>query len=153
MPSKRIEKLMKQFEADKVYGVEEALAIVKKIASKKFDETIELHFRLGIDPKKGDQQVRGTVVLPFTCGASKIVAAFVPEGKAAEAKEAGADIVYTENDIAEVQKSGKIDFDVAIATPDIMKNLAPLARFLGPKGLMPSPKNESLPISRKQLKN
>lgn len=141
---------MKLYDATKIYSIEEALAIVKKAASKKFDETVELHVRLGIDPKKGDQQVRGTVVLPFSFGKSKIVAAFVPEAKAKEAKDAGADIVYTENDIAEVQKSGKIAFEIAIATPDIMKSLAPLARILGPRGLMPSPKNETITTNIKK---
>lgn len=144
MPTKPTVKKEPAFDREKTHKIGEALAIVRKVARKKFDETIEVHIRLGVDPKKGEQQIRGTVVLPFSFGKSKIVAAFVTEAKAKEAKEAGADIVYTETDIPVLQKSGKIDFEIAIAIPDIMKALAPLARILGPKGLMPTPKNETI---------
>lgn len=142
--SKRIKKQSAKIDAKKLYPIAEAITLARTLASKKFDETVELHLKLGIDPKKGDQQVRSTVVLPHSFGKSKIVAAFVTEDKAKEAKEAGADFVYTESDIPELQKSGKIEFDIAIAIPGIMKNLAPLARNLGTKGLMPSPKNETI---------
>lgn len=143
MHSKKFSHLRKSV-AKKSYPVKEALEIIKNLQGAKFDETIELHVRLGIDPKKGDQQIRGTVVLPNSFGASKKVAVFTTESRVSEAKEAGADIIFTEADIAELQKSGKIDFDIAVAIPDMMKTLAPLARFLGPKGLMPSPKNETI---------
>ncbi len=135
---------MKHFDKEKMYPVEEALKLVKDLGKKKFDETVELHYRLGINPKKGDQQVRSTVVLPHTFGKAKKVAAFVPEDKKSDAKEAGADVVYTEPEIAELIKTGKMDFDIAVGVPEIMKNLAPLARILGPKGLMPSPKNDTI---------
>jgi len=144
MPSKRILKLQASFDRNKSYPIAEAVAIIKKTASKKFDETIEVHAKLGIDPKKGEQQVRSNIVLPHSFGATKKVAAFVTEDKRKTAKEAGADIVYAESDIAELIKSGKIEFDVAVAIPEIMKNLAPMAKILGPKGLMPSPKNETV---------
>ena len=146
----RLKKLYTSFDRDKTYTIEEALATVKKSATAKFDETIELHIRLGIDPKKGDQQVRSTVVLPHTFGESKKVAAFVPTDREKEAKEAGADKVYTEADVEALKKSGKIDFDIAVAVPEIMKNLAPLARILGPKGLMPSPKNDTITTNLKK---
>ena len=143
MHSKKFTHARKSVEK-KSYPVKDALEIIKNLPGAKFDETIELHVRLGIDPKKGDQQIRGTVVLPNSFGASKKIAVFATESRVAEAKEAGADAVFTETDIAELQKSGKFDFDIAVAIPDMMKSLAPLARFLGPKGLMPSPKNETI---------
>jgi len=142
--TKRIQNLKSFIEKDKQYSLEEAVELAKKTGKKKFDETVELHIRLGIDPKKGDQQVRGTVVLPHAFGEAKKVAAFVPQDQEKEAKEAGADIVYTEDNMKEFQKSGKINFDIAVSVPAMMKNLAPLAKILGPKGLMPSPKNETI---------
>lgn len=142
--SKRLQELAAKIDKDKLYPIEEAIKTAKELANTKFDETIELHVRLGIDPKKGDQQVRGTVVLPNSFGKAKKIAAFVPEEKEKEAKEAGADIVYTEATLPELQKTGKIDFEIAISIPEFMKNLAPLARMLGTKGLMPSPKNETI---------
>jgi large subunit ribosomal protein L1 len=148
--NKRMTTLYQGFEKETVYPIKEALAIVKKAATAKFDETIELHFRLGIDPKKGDQQVRGTAVLPHSFGEAKKVAAFVAESKEKEAKEAGADVIYTVDNMETLKKTGKIDFDIAVATPDMMKNLAPLARMLGPKGLMPSPKNDTITTNLKK---
>ncbi len=103
-----------------------------------------MHFRLGIDPKKGEQQVRGVVVLPHGTGKSKRVAVFAEGEKAEEARKAGAHLVGAEEIIKEIRSSGKVDFDVAIATPDMMKMLATVAKILGPKGLMPSPKNETV---------
>ncbi len=147
---KRVKTLYQSFDRNKLFPIEEAVEIVKKSATAKFDETVEVHLRLGIDPKKGEQQVRSTVVLPYSFGESKKVAAFVTEDKAKEAKEAGADIVYTEGDIEQLKKSGKIDFDIAVAIPEIMKSLSPLARILGPKGLMPSPKNETIATNLKK---
>jgi large subunit ribosomal protein L1 len=142
--TKRLTKLKTFVDTERLYPIDEAIELVKKTGKKKFDETIELHARLGIDPKKGDQQVRGTVVLPHSFGKNKIVAAFVPQDQEKEAKEAGADMVYTEDNIKEFQASGKINFDIAVSVPKMMKNLAPLAKTLGPKGLMPSPKNETI---------
>ncbi|MBT4722918.1 50S ribosomal protein L1 [Candidatus Falkowbacteria bacterium] len=142
--TKRINKLKTFIDQKKVYPIAEAIELVKKTGKKKFDETVELHARLGIDPKKGDQQVRGTVVLPHSFGKSKVVAAFVPQEQEKEAKEAGADVIYTEDNLKEFQKSGKINFEIAVSVPKMMKNLAPLAKTLGPKGLMPSPKNETI---------
>lgn len=151
MRSKRYAKISKLIDKAKLYPIAEALELLKKNPGAKFDETLEIHFRLGIDPKKGEQQVRGTVVLPFSFGKSKIVAAFVPESRATEAKEAGADIVYTEASVAELQKSGKIDFDIVVAVPDMMRAIAPLAKTLGPKGLMPSPKNDTISLDLKKM--
>lgn len=144
MHSKKFVRVKKLVDAKKAYPAKEAIQLIKSLPGAKFDETIEIHVKLGIDPKKGDQQVRGTSVLPNSFGVSKKIAVFVTESRANEAKEAGADSVFTEADIAELQKSGKFDFDIAVAIPDMMKSIAPLARFLGPKGLMPSPKNETI---------
>ncbi|NQT49068.1 50S ribosomal protein L1 [Candidatus Kuenenbacteria bacterium] len=147
---KRVQDLYAAFDREKAYPLEEALEIVKKSATAKFDETVEVHLRLGIDPKKGDQQIRSTVSLPHGFGEAKKVAVFVPNEKEKEAKEAGADFVYSEQDIDKLKKTGKIEFDIAVAVPDIMKSLSPLARILGPKGLMPSPKNETITTNLKK---
>jgi len=150
MHSKKFVKLQKSLDKTKSYSAQEAVTAIKSMAGAKFDETIEIHAKLGIDPKKGDQQVRGTIVMPNSFGASKKIAAFVTDDKVKEAKEAGADLVFTAAEIAELQKSGKIEFDIAVAVPDMMKVIAPLARFLGPKGLMPSPKNETIATDLKK---
>ncbi|MFA6537569.1 MAG: 50S ribosomal protein L1 [Patescibacteria group bacterium] len=146
----KIKKLYSSLDREKNYPIAEALDLVKKSAKAKFDETVELHIKLGIDPKKGEQQVRGNVVLAHNFGASKKVAAFVSADKAKEAKEAGADLIITEAELEDFKKAGKTDFDVAIATPEMMKAMAPLARILGPKGLMPSPKNETITMNIKK---
>lgn len=150
MRSKRFKQLNQNADKSKSYSAAEAVALVKKNATAKFDETIELHIRLGIDPKKGEQQVRGTIVLPHSFGASKLVAAFVTNDSVKEAKEAGADLVFTDAEIDELKKSGKINFDIAVAQPNMMKKIAPLAKLLGPKGLMPSPKNETIATNLKK---
>lgn len=150
MRSKRFKQLNQNLDKSTSRPIAEAVALIKKNATAKFDETIELHIRLGIDPKKGEQQVRGTIVLPHSFGASKIVAAFVTNDSAKEAEEAGADLVFTDAEIDELKKSGKINFDIAVAQPNMMKNIAPLARLLGPKGLMPSPKNETITTNLKK---
>src|SRR3990172_4873110 len=142
--SKRYKELKASFDNKKSYSTEEAVDLVLKTSTTKFDGSVEVHFRLGIDPKKGDQMVRGTVALPHGTGKTKKVAAFVPANKEAEAKEAGAELVGGEELIAEIAKTGKIDFDIAVATPDMMPKLAKVAKILGPKGLMPSPKNETV---------
>jgi len=132
------------YNKEKTYSVEEALEIVKKITKTKFDASVEVHIRLGIDPKKGDQQVRGAVSLPHGTGKTIKVAAFVSPENEKAVKEAGADFVGGDELIAEIKKTEKTDFQVAIAEPVIMKNLAVIAKILGTRGLMPSPKNDTV---------
>lgn len=128
-----------KIEAKKLYALADAAALVKETNPVKFDATVELHVRLGIDPKQADQQVRGTVALPHGTGKSKRVVAFVGEDKVKEAMDAGAVEAGSAELIAKVEK-GWTDFDVAVATPDMMRNLAKLGKVLGTKGLMPNPK-------------
>ncbi len=140
----RYKEAEKLIDADKSYSPEEALALVKQTSKVKFDASVEAHYRLGIDPKKGEQQVRGVVTLPHGTGKSKRVAVFAEGDKAEEAKKAGADVVGGEELIKEIKSSERIEFDVAVATPNMMKALSGVAKILGPKGLMPSPKNETV---------
>ncbi|MBI4252849.1 50S ribosomal protein L1 [Candidatus Uhrbacteria bacterium] len=126
------------------YQPREALELAQKLSYENFDASIEVHVRTGIDPKKGDQIIRASVTLPHGTGKTKRVAVFAEGEKATEASEAGADIVGGPELIAEIKTTGRCDFDIAIATPDIMKNLAGVAKVLGPKGLMPSPKNDTV---------
>jgi len=142
--SKRYIWLTKQVDKDKLYTAEEAIEIAKQTAKTKFDGSIEIHIRLGIDIKKSDQHVRGTVTLPHGSGKTKKIVAFVDESKTNEAKEAGADIVGSVELIEKINKTKKIDFEIAVATPDMMPKLASIAKILGPKGLMPSPKSETI---------
>ncbi|MBO7702505.1 MAG: 50S ribosomal protein L1 [Eggerthellaceae bacterium] len=124
---------------DQVYAPFEAFSTLKEVAAAKFDETVEVHFRLGIDTRKADQQLRGTVSLPNGSGKSVRVAVFA-EGEAARAaEEAGADIVGSDDLVADIQ-AGQIDFDAAVATPDQMGKVGRLGKILGPRGLMPNPK-------------
>lgn len=125
----------------KKYPLAEAVALAKEIATTKFDSSIELHFHLGIDTKKSDQQVRGSLMLPHGTGKTKKVIAFVPANLEKDAKEAGADLIGTEEVINQIKQTGKCDFEVAVATPEVMKNLAQIAKTLGQKGLMPNPKD------------
>lgn len=128
----------------KKYAVTEAVEVLKQNATAKFDETVEVHFNLGIDPKQGDQQIRGTISLPHGSGKSKRVAAFVDAANEAAAKAAGADIIADEAYLENLAKTGKIDFDVAVAVPAMMPKLAKAARVLGPRGLMPNPKTDTV---------
>jgi len=124
---------------DRFYGVDEALAVVKSLATAKFDETVEVALNLGVDPRHADQMVRGVVNLPSGTGKSVRVAVFAKGAKADEAKAAGADVVGAE-DLMETIQGGTIDFDRVIATPDMMGVVGRLGKVLGPKGLMPNPK-------------
>ena len=130
---------LKLIEADKFYSPKEAVALVKKTAATKFDSTIEVAFRLGVNPKYPDQQVRGALVLPNGTGKSKTVMVFAKGPKVAEAEAAGADFVGGEEYVDKL-KNGWMDFDVCIATPDMMGLVGRLGKILGPRGLMPNPK-------------
>lgn len=133
-----------EFDKLKAYPVSEVIEMTKKFSKAKFDASIEVHFKLGIDPRKGDQQIRTAVNLPHGTGKTIKVAAFVSPEKEEEVKKAGADIVGGEDLIAEIKQSEKTDFQVAVAEPAIMRNLAQIAKILGTRGLMPSPKNETV---------
>ncbi len=128
------------FERDKPYEPEEAITLLKKMASCKFDESVEVHIKLGVNPKQADQQVRGTIILPNGTGKKKRIAVFAKGEKAVEASDRGADIVGSD-DLVEKIKKGEIDFDICISTPDMMKSVGGLGKILGPRGLMPNPKS------------
>ena len=128
----------------KAYPIAEAIELVKKTAKTKFDASVEVHFRLGLDTQKGEQQVRLAVSLPHGTGKTIKVAAFVTPAKEQEVRAAGADYVGGEELINEIKKTEKTDFQVAVAEPGLMKNLAAIAKILGTRGLMPSPKNETV---------
>jgi len=132
------------FDKAKIYPIAEAVEWVKKLSKEKFDASVEVHMRLGIDPRKGEQQIRTAVSLPHGTGKTVKVAAFVSPEKIKEVKEAGADIVGGEELIAEIKNTEKTDFEVAVAEPAMMKNLSQIAKILGTRGLMPSPKNETV---------
>lgn len=135
----------------KTYPLDEAIALVKETSGVKFDAAVEIHANLGIDPKKGEQQIRATVVLPHGTGKTKKIAAFVGPEKEKEAKEAGADFIYGEEEIKKIKDTSKIEFEVAVTTPDMMPKLASIAKVLGPKGLMPSPKTETVGPNIKKM--
>ncbi len=137
--SKRTKAITAKVDRNKAYSLAEALTLVKQTATAKFDESIDLAVNLGIDARKSDQLVRGSVVLPRGTGKSVRVAVFAQGDNVAKAKEAGADIVGFEDLAAEI-KAGKMDFDVVIATPDAMRIVGQLGQILGPRGLMPNPK-------------
>jgi large subunit ribosomal protein L1 len=139
MASKRVKALKAKIERTKNYPIDEALALVKEAATAKFDESIDASINLGVDPRKSDQVVRGSVVMPRGIGKTVRVAVFAQGANAEAAKAAGADIVGFDDLAAEV-KAGKMDFDVVIATPDAMRVVGQLGQILGPRGLMPNPK-------------
>jgi len=136
---KRYSQASEMVDRDREYGPQDAVKLLKGLPEAKFDETVEVAFRLGVDPRKAEQMVRGTVSLPHGTGKSVRVAAFATGDKAREAQEAGADIVGGEDLVNEVIK-GNIDFDAAVATPDVMSIVGKAGRVLGPRGLMPNPK-------------
>jgi len=138
--SKRYKALRAKVNRDKVYPVAEALKIIKENATAKFDESVDIAINLGIDAKKSDQNVRGSIVLPQGIGKKVRVAVFAQADNATKAKDAGADIVGFE-DLANDIKAGKMDFDVVIATPDAMRVVGALGQILGPRGLMPNPRS------------
>jgi len=141
---KVVKKIVPLFDNTKSYNIEEAVELVKKANKAKFDASVEVHFRLGIDPKKGDQQIRGAISLPHGTGKTVKVAAFVSSANEKAVKAAGADYVGGDELIAEIKKTEKTDFQVAVAEPEMMKNLSAIAKILGTRGLMPSPKNETV---------
>lgn len=133
-----------EYDKFRSYAVKDAIELVKKMSKTKFDASVEAHFKLGIDPRKGDQQVRSAVSLPHGTGKTVKIAAFVSADKEKEVKAAGADIVGGEDLINEIKATGKTDFQVAVAEPAMMRQLAVIAKILGTRGLMPSPKNETV---------
>jgi large subunit ribosomal protein L1 len=137
--SKRFEAEKKKLDADSMYNVENAMRLVKEVASAKFNESIEAHISLNIDPKYADQQLRTTVILPHGTGKTTRIGALVSPDRVSEAEAAGADVFGSEDFIEDISK-GILDFDLLITTADMMPKLAKLGRVLGPKGLMPSPK-------------
>ena len=131
----------KLVEKDKLYDAKEALEIIEKMPKAKFDETVELHVKLGVDSKHADQQVRGTVVLPHGTGKTQRVLVFAKGDKAKEAEAAGADFVGAEELVPKIEKENWFEYDVIVATPDMMGVIGRLGKVLGPKGLMPNPKS------------
>ncbi len=138
---KRYQEAAKLVDSTKLYEAKEALEIIEKMPKPKFDETVELHVKLGVDSKHADQQVRGTVVLPNGTGKSLRVLVFAKGDKAKEAEAAGADFVGAEDLIPKIEKENWFEYDVIVATPDMMGVIGRLGKVLGPKGLMPNPKS------------
>ncbi len=146
---KKFEAAAKQVEA-RPYQLPEAVTLVQKIKFAKFDETVEVHMRLGVDPKHADQMVRGTVVLPHGLGKSKTVLVIASGDKIREAQEAGADFVGGEDMVNRIQNENWTDFDAVIATPDMMRSVGRLGKVLGPRGLMPNPKTGTVTTDVRQ---
>jgi len=137
---KKMADALKEVDRGVLYEPAEAFELVKKVAPAKFDETVEVAVRLGVDPRHADQQVRGAVVLPHGTGKTRTVLVFAKGDKVKEAEEAGANFIGAEDMVARIQQEGWLGFDVAIATPDMMGMVGKLGRILGPRGLMPNPK-------------
>lgn len=139
--SKKYKAAIEKYDRSNLYNASEALKVVTDIASAKFDETVEAHIKLGVDSRHADQQVRGAVVLPHGTGKTKRVLVFAKGEKATEAEQAGADFVGAEDMATKIQTENWFDFDIIVATPDMMGVIGRLGRVLGPKGLMPNPKS------------
>jgi large subunit ribosomal protein L1 len=144
-PGKHYQSDRKQVET-REYQLEEAVTLIQKIKFAKFDETVEVHLRLGVDPKHADQMVRGTVLMPNGLGKSKKVLVIASGDKQREATEAGADFVGGEDMVNKIQSEGWTDFDAVIATPDMMRSVGKLGKVLGPRGLMPNPKTGTVTV-------
>ena len=144
---KKYQDAVKQYDKSSQYDIDEAFDILSKIATAKFDETIEAHFRRGVDGRHADQQVRGAIVLPNGTGKSKKVLVFAKGDKAHEAEDAGADFVGAEELADKIRTENWFDFDVVVATPDMMGVVGRLGKLLGPKGLMPSPKSGTVTMN------
>ena len=147
---KRYQEAAKLVDAAKSYEAKEALEVIEKMPKTKFDETVELHVKLGVDSKHADQQVRGTVVLPNGTGKTQKVLVFAKGDKAKEAEEAGADFVGAEELVPKIEKENWFDYDVIVATPDMMGVIGRLGKVLGPKGLMPNPKSGTVTMDVKK---
>jgi len=151
MTGKKYQEIKSKIESDKEYSLSEAIDFIKENKVAKFDESIEIHIHLGINPRKTEQQVRGMVVLPEGTIKTKRVAAFVTPAKEKEAKQAGADLVGGKSLIEEIKSTGKCEFDVAVAEPEMMRELSLIAKILGPKGIMPNPKTETVTVEIKKV--
>ena len=149
--AKKYEAKLKAYEPKKLYDAKEAISVVKKNATAKFDETIELHVRTGCDSKYAEQQIRGSVVLPAGTGKKVKILVFAKDAKADEAKAAGADYVGVDEYVQKIQSEGWLDFDAVVATPDMMGTVGKLAKILGPKGLMPNPKTGTVTADVKKI--
>lgn len=155
---KRYQQLTKRFSRDTFYPMSEAVRMAKQMATAKFDETVEMHFRLGIDPRHSDQQVRSTVMLPHGLGKTVRVLVFAEGEDARAAEAAGADLIGDDDMLQRIQKEGFLEFDATLAVPSMMKKVGSVARVLGPRGLMPNPKAgtvvqpEDLPRAIEELK-
>ncbi|EEC5814957.1 50S ribosomal protein L1 [Campylobacter coli] len=150
--TKRLKELSQKIDVSKEYALNEAIEIVRNLKSAKFDETVEIALKLNVDPRHADQMVRGSVVLPAGTGKKVRVAVIAKDAKADEAKNAGADIVGSDDLIEEIQK-GNMNFDVLIATPNLMGLVGKVGRILGPKGLMPNPKTGTVTMDVAQAVN
>jgi large subunit ribosomal protein L1 len=142
--SKRYQKLNQLVDSTKSYSIDEALELIKQTAQTKFDSSVDVHIKLGIDTKKANQQIRSTAQLPNQTGRKNVIAVIAGDADQAKAKEAGADIVGGEDLILKIKTTQKIDFDTAVATPEMMRSLGQIAKLLGTKGVMPNPKNETV---------
>ena len=147
---KRYQESAKLVDMKKLYSAKEAIEIIEKMPKTKFDQTVELHVKLGVDSKHADQQVRGTVVLPNGTGKTQRVLVFAKGDKAKEAEEAGADFVGAEELVPKIEKENWFDYDVIVATPDMMGVIGRLGKILGPKGLMPNPKSGTVTMDVKK---
>ncbi|RPG44384.1 MAG: 50S ribosomal protein L1 [Gammaproteobacteria bacterium TMED112] len=156
MKESKYKKELIEFDVEKAYSTEEVIDMLKKQPKRNFTESVDVAVKLGIDPKKSDQNVRGSLTLPNSLGKKITIAAFAEGEKAEEAKKAGADIIGSD-DLVEKYKDGNIDFDIAVTTPALMKTVSKLAKILGPKGLMPNPKSgtvtENIEKAIKDLKH